>query len=478
MFEGAISGLNDILKRHSWAAELAGILPLSALIDFVDVPKKLHVFELAGAVPLWSWPVTPAGSRLLLSNEHAQKTCFLDRYGNSVALIAIDGRYGDQYTVSSPETVRMCISSQSIHKIQNCHDNMSEEDLRIQNLEIIYVSRARKEEDRTLPSHSRLRRIILEPWLAFSYTHLLISGIGWIMLLGMIILSGIFQCYLSIAFLILIPVTGTVLLCLYGSTPRRLLKNNESEYNRLIIVAKHMNAMDWTIYYGESTILNSLLNKPLEPVGSQISGFALASLRMALRILIVGQWGLVLGSAALKDWNAYFITFWIVICIFSHAYLVSPVSTVKDWIKFRANINLERYQTQLSSRRALLNTIIALNPDTFSWDKSLQQEDRTKLDRSAMKWVDPILATGSSRTEWEDATRIAMDEALQQYPEETLSSSQWQSGKGDVLLPNWDNVYPSNKTNFWKPFILEGIYMAAKIKKEAKLSGRKVEKLV
>jgi hypothetical protein len=46
MFEAAISGLNDILQRHRWVEELAAILPLSALIDFIDVPKKLHTFEM------------------------------------------------------------------------------------------------------------------------------------------------------------------------------------------------------------------------------------------------------------------------------------------------------------------------------------------------------------------------------------------------------------------------------------------------
>jgi hypothetical protein len=69
MFEAAVSKLNDILTRHSWVGELAGILPLSALIDFIDVPRKFHVLQLAGAVPLWNWPVTPSGSRILLSKR-------------------------------------------------------------------------------------------------------------------------------------------------------------------------------------------------------------------------------------------------------------------------------------------------------------------------------------------------------------------------------------------------------------------------
>jgi hypothetical protein len=95
MFEAAISGLNNILRGHRWVEELAAILSLSALIDFINVPKKFHIFELASTVPLWSWSVIPAGSRLLLSDKHTRRACCLDWYGGGVALIALDGQYGD-----------------------------------------------------------------------------------------------------------------------------------------------------------------------------------------------------------------------------------------------------------------------------------------------------------------------------------------------------------------------------------------------
>jgi hypothetical protein len=477
MLEAAISRLDDALQRHPWAKELAGILPLSALIDFIDVPKKLHVVELAGTVPLWSWPITPAGSRLLLSNEHMQKTCCLDRYGSSVALVALDGRYGDQYVVSSPETIRMCVSSQVIHKIGNSHDNMSGKDLRTQNLEIVHVSGI-NQEGRLQPSQSWLRRILIVPWSMSSSRYLLVSTMGWIIFIGSIIMSGFFQCYLSLAFLLLTLATGIITFFLYGSTPRRLLNHNGSGFNRLIVVAEHMNSMDWTIFYGDSTVINSLLNRPLEPAGLHVSRSASIIFRMALRIFILGQWGLVLGAAALKDWNAYFITFWIVVCVFSHAYLIPSVTSVNDWMKHRANIKFERYKTQLSSRRALLNTIMALNPDTFFWNEDSKQEDRARFSNDSLGWIDPILAQGSSRTAWESATRAAMDEALQKYTIEMLSSPQWQSNKDNILLPTWSSVYPSTKQNYWKPFILEGIHIAAKIKQEARLSGRKITELI
>jgi hypothetical protein len=57
-----------IVSPHlpAWAQQLAGLVPLSALIEFIDIGMKLHLFELAGSVALWNWPVTPAGAKLLL----------------------------------------------------------------------------------------------------------------------------------------------------------------------------------------------------------------------------------------------------------------------------------------------------------------------------------------------------------------------------------------------------------------------------
>lgn len=81
-----------------------------------------------------------------------------------------------------------------------------------------------------------------------------------------------------------------------------LLIESRSGYNRLVVIAEHMNATDKTVFYGESTIISSFLNRS-EPFGPQICGLALASLRMVL-----SQWCvLAIGPAALKDWNAYLI---------------------------------------------------------------------------------------------------------------------------------------------------------------------------
>lgn len=74
------------------------------------------------------------------------------------------------------------------------------------------------------------------------------------------------------------------------------------------------------------------------------------------------QWAFAIGATTLKGLDSYFITFWIMFCVFSHAYLFPPESTLKNWMQTDAGVAMNRYQIQLGSRRALLNTILALNP--------------------------------------------------------------------------------------------------------------------
>jgi len=448
MFEAAILGLDNILNRYSWARELAGVLPLSAFIDFIDL-TKLHIFELTGgSVPLWSWPVTPSGGRFLLSDEYMQKSCCLDRYGRSSTFMVMNGRSGYRNFAANPETVRMCMSSQRVNKIQNDHMNKSNDEMTSRNLEIVHISEPYQDD---LPQQlSWLRRI-------------LVSAMGWIILLGMIIMSGILQCFLSVAFLMIIPVTGVVIFYLYGRRPRKLGEHHAfrgkitDAFNSFCIVAEPINSMNGTVFYGDSKLIGSFLNRPLEPSQPPIHRFARGPLLMVLRILIVGQWGLILGAAALKDWNGYFIAFWIIFCIFSHTYLFSTYTSINSWTRSYANIKLERYQTELTSGIALLTTIIALNPHTFPFDRRTKQEDRKKFDERAMKWVNRIWEPGTDRTVWEDATRTGMNnvpEDISTLTPESLAKS----------LSVRAECPP-----YWTRDISEGILMAARIKKETNL---------
>ena len=101
------------------------------MIDFIDIPPKLHILELFGRVPLWSWTITPSGSRLLLDKQpaFASCNCLQDRFGNTTALEVLDGRYGDRYFAASPETLRLVLASVPYTVVPNNHENIVTSDL-------------------------------------------------------------------------------------------------------------------------------------------------------------------------------------------------------------------------------------------------------------------------------------------------------------------------------------------------------------
>lgn len=236
---------NDVLIGTPWSLELAGILPLSALINFLNIPLVLHVYQLTKTVPLWCWPITPSGSRLLLSEAaNESDSCVLDRFGNSPNPICLDGRYGDTYPLANPETMRLCLGAISTKEIKNLSENMSKDSKRLQILEVIHVAR--------IASKSRF---------LYSFHAIAASILGWVLLLGLAALSISLRCYLTLAFMIVVSLTGTVISAIHGSKPRRLrITDHGSQYNRLVVSALHMNETRWQIFYGESSVVNSLLN--------------------------------------------------------------------------------------------------------------------------------------------------------------------------------------------------------------------------
>ncbi|KAL6801456.1 hypothetical protein GGI42DRAFT_326421 [Trichoderma sp. SZMC 28013] len=471
--------LNSFISRHSWISELAGILPLSSLIDFIEIRPKKHILELSGAVPMWSWAITPAGSRLLLSSaaDLADRDCLLDCFGETIALEALDGRYGDRYYIKSPGTLRLVFDGHDAATITNDHQNMTEIDMakenrRVQNLEIVHLTRYEPNSENRHHA-SDWRTLLGSQWRAASNLYIATSLTGWLLLIGLITLSVLLNSWISFYFLLVIPITGVVIFCLYGIKPRRFLVESESDYNRLVVVTEHMNSTDWFVIFGESTIVNSFLNRQLSPEGPSINTKMVRVLRHFLRILILGQWALALGSAATKRVDSYIICFWIAFSIFCHSYLITPTRCAKDWSKSLANLNIERYHTKISTRRALLNTILALNPDAFPSDEKSGGE---KFFSGGLKWIDPILAQSQSRSCWEEATLMAMKEAGMQPISEVLSHFGNYSPNG--LSGEWNTKYPiNNKENYWAKYIPEGIYLAAKIKQEMRLPGKKVRRI-
>ncbi|KAI1100208.1 hypothetical protein F4804DRAFT_319653 [Jackrogersella minutella] len=450
MLERQISILRSLLSTYSWPQQLAGILPLSALIDFLDVPHALHIFELTGCIPLWCWPVTPSGSRLLLSPHSFEEPCCLDKFGNSQSLICLDGRYGDMYNAASPETLRLCLDTAPRTFIVNDHRNMLQDNPRPQNLTVVHVSR--------LANAGKPR----SSWILLGA-----STVGWVLLLGLIIAMIILQCYVSAAFLLVIPATGFVIYITRGGDPPTLWVTSGSNYNRLVVAALHMNETDWLAFYGETTIVNALLNRPL-----RMKRFSKANhwvFSVALRLLILGQWVLAIGAASDQSWDAYIISFWIVLCIFSNIFVFSTHRCCKDWLEQSASFRLERIETKLSSRRALLNTLVALNPDTIPYDPVTMKDIQDGPFPGSLTWIDPILKRCAERTMWEEATWMAMTakpDGKQQ------ANKNGHANIGGTEPPSWSKGYIQY---YWCKFIPEGIAMADNIRKVGHLSGRFVK---
>ena len=605
MFEQVIQRLADLISSQPWVSEVAAILPLSALIDFVDVPQKLHIHQLVAAVPHWSWPVTPAGSRLLLEDAPTQQECALDRFGRSTVLEGMDGCFGARYYVMNPETVRLIIESLPPSAVENRHDNMKMEKsaLRIQNLQVLFVSRnppPPSSSHRADGFRSRLR------WLRFfsswqsthsSLSYQLTSLLGWAALLGCLAAAIMLKLHIATAFLVLMPATGLCITALYPGSPRKLLKAPwPGEPMRMVVVAEHFNSADWIAFYGPGTAINSLLNTPLEPSASTVTTTSPFLLRALLRFLVISQWALAVAAAATKDWNSFFLSFWVLFCNVTHGYVIPPSKQAGAWAKAPgcANLNIRKVEVKVSTRRALLSTLVALNPDSFrekkekergkekskvtvtatatatevvpgsgstsgstlldSWEsgsgsgsvsgpessgnksaqtgdvqvQEVQQEQDDDVDKpvefpsGSTRWIDPILPTGHSRTEWEKAMRKALlelapngwdgntkdvanknfeavDRVLELEMEKNLRKVETEVikvkrdgspvvvvTKLPALSDRWNAEYVGvgKEQNYWNRFVSEGIYLAAKIReigrvpeeeKKAGVGGKGVE---
>ncbi|KAI5917050.1 hypothetical protein F4810DRAFT_705209 [Camillea tinctor] len=445
-----------LLARIPWARELASILPLSVFIDFVDISLNFHVFELSGSIPTWSWSITPANSRILLSSKYLEDHCYLDRYQTDI-WHCLDGRYGDWYDLASPKTVMLGLSSQPVETISNESSVMiSGGGRRTQNLMVVHVTRNWA----TVDMNQGLRDFQQNK----GWRYWAVSALGWLLWIAAIIATIILECYLALTFFLVVIATGSLIWLIHGSRPRHLLVDNPNYLRRLVITTRHMNETNWIAFYGESQTINSLLNLPLKPRAAPRSPAAYFILRAALGVFIVGQWALALAAASTKDWNAYFITIWIAICIVSQSYLLSPSLSTRHWMENRG-ISMKVFKTQLSSRYSLLNTIVALNPDTFVWDDTNAHYDNTRIEMESFAWIDPILKTCQDRTRWEEATVKVMEKVAGENTETIVSDTCLQYLLR-LLSGDWVTEYGREK---WSQSILEGIYMAAKIKSMANL---------
>jgi hypothetical protein len=376
---------------NTWEQQLAGIVPLSALIEFIDLATKLHIFELTSTVPMWNWPVTPTGARLLLSDEDTTDSCCLDRIARSVTLHCIDGRFGDLYPSSTPTTTRLCVSTKPVGDVvPNDAKTMMDVRGRKQTMEVVYLTSLTADGDDKGP-HRRLRiyRAITSILGEYSMQYILVSAVGWLCWTGLVAFSLLSRLYVAAAYLLLMLPTGLLVRLTHGGKPRRLLDERISRFTRLVVAADSVNGSEWKAFYGGSYALNSLLNKPLYRTGfAPTTPLTRRLLRLLLRFVIAGQWVLAVGSCALQDWNAFIVTFWIIFCAIMSLYVYPPSSSVRDWLRYTCRLAIQRIRADFSSRRAMLSAMVYLNPDS--------REGRTE-------WINPILAPSEERREWQTA---------------------------------------------------------------------------
>lgn len=358
-----------------WAQQLANILPLTVLIEFIDVNLKLHIFELNGQVPLWSWPVTPKGARLILSKNDPSAACCLDRPECcGTALQCIDGRYGDFYPSSAPTTVRLCVAALPVgQSIPNDSRYLEEGRPRIQSLDFLHVAPAES---------AKMPHRFLGMSRHASVRYLAVSTTGWLLWLATVAFCLLGSLYVAAAYLLLMPTVGVMAELTRGGKPREL-DTTSSHYSRLIVAADSMNATDWMGFYGWSKLVNSFLNRALY----RKSNFSLTSkITWITRGAILGQWVLALVSCTQQDWNALAISFWMFWCALTSEYALRPEDSVRDWLEYTCKIKIHRISARFSSRRAMLGTLIYLNPDTAE---------------NKMRWLNPILEDCPDRREWE-----------------------------------------------------------------------------
>lgn len=385
---------------NSFFGNVAGILPLSALLDFTDAEQTLHSYQLSGRGLPWNWIVTPAGSRLLISND-GTRACCLDRTGAGGTLHCMDGRWGDAYPCSNPSTVRTCMDVAKSKRINLPSASYPDGGDRPQRLRIIRASLAEEREIKS-PLIRALSRLLGRRITRFGWHWVMVCTCGWLVYFSALagtLLSGL---YVSSAYLVVLLCTGIVVRFSHGHRARRIQNLAPSIYSRLIVATDNLNGNDWTAFIGPTSLVNPLLNKPLYQIDPPTH---LPWLRFALHILIMSQWGLTVVACAFQDWNAYVVFAWIALCACISTWVFGEQGSTKSWLRSNG-VRLEKVEVELSCRRSMLSLLVALNPD-----------------RKATQWIDPILAKSEDRAAWEAALQLCLDkESWEQRSRECLDS--------------------------------------------------------
>lgn len=475
-----------------------GVLPAFAFLDVVNPHRRLHICHLVGTVPIWSWTVTPAAYTALLPGKDPSdgtedydaesndvRPCHLDGFGETPPLMAIDGRHGYQYVVANAKTLRCCLSVSPRRPISNQNTGLKDESTRAHRLEIIRVSpRLPGTSHREWSSSSNgitlggllpgSRKLRVDSTARL--TTIITSG--WVILAGCLGAALKTQCFLGAAYLIIVSLTGLCIQILYGSQPRTLIHDSPSGVNRMVVVAEHSNTTSWKAFYGDSSLLKSLLKHPLTSEYSSLSKQQRKVLQILLRGLILGQWVIALSAAVSKDASGILVFFWVLVSNMTFRYLATPTMGAHIWMRSYAGIVIERYQLKLSCRLSLLSTLVALNPDT---PPLTTRHDTEAISESSdpMGWLDTVWRDNPSRRHWEETLRKALTETFQKFPVSKVASSghknefwqtlgfSWQSDKKGESKAGLSSIIGKTEAEDWLPSVQEGLNMAARVQAEA-----------
>jgi hypothetical protein len=105
--------------------------------------------------------------------------------------------------------------------------------------------------------------VVVDHWKSRTLGYLAVSTAGWMLWLAVSVRSFMIGTYLAFAFIMLMPGTVLLVFLVHSYKPRQLLVEKGSEYNRLVVATSDVTGYDWKVFYGESTIINSFLNRPL-----------------------------------------------------------------------------------------------------------------------------------------------------------------------------------------------------------------------
>jgi hypothetical protein len=407
-----------------WAQQLASILPLAVLLEFADLETKLHVFELSGLNPLWNWPVTPKGARLLSSDEDTSDACCLDRPGRTAELHCMDCKFGNFYPCSAPTTTRLYIKAKSVDtRLKSGWANGLSPNGRKHNLHLLMVTHQ--------PSQKQAGSWLWTIKGGKSKRLFFATACGWIFWLGLLAVSFFAGLYIASAYLASMPLTGLAVSLRFGGQPREPMGGNEvGDINRLAVVTNSVNSCEWFAFYGPKEPINGLLNRPLlrsgNPGRQTLTGWM-------IRICVASQWGLAIAACVFQGWDAFSVTIWVAFCALTTEHIYPPESAAHDWLDSVCGLKLYRVKIPFTSRRSMLAALVHINPD---------QENT--------EWLDPILSkTHQERKDWESAT---------------LAYSRTRC------------LNPDLEKDYWYNFVKEGVTLGVKIQEVLAKRSRSLKK--